>query len=123
MKYWQLASSSLFKTGAEASCLLGRQLRIEKKYDDAEREFKKVFFGFGGKESKPAIRPWQAYARYEAGRSNYLRAQTTTDAKTKQAYLKIAMSHFQALADDYPNDKLATKAQKELKALKSDSDG
>ena len=123
MKYWQLASASLSKTGAEASCLLGRQLRIEKKYDDAEREFKKVFFGFGGKESKPAIRPWQAYARYEAGRSNYLRAQTTTDAKTKQAYLKIAMSHFQALADDYPNDKLATKAQKELKALKSDSDG
>jgi len=33
------------------------------------------------------------------------------------------MSHFQALVDDYPNDKLAKKAQNELKALKPDSDG
>ena len=123
MKFWRLASSSLSKTGAEASCLIGRQLRVEKKYDAAEREFKKVFFGFGGKESKPAIRPWQAYARYEAGRSNHIRAQTSTDAKTKQAYLKIAMKHFQALVDDYPNDKLTIKAQKELKTLSSDSDG
>ena len=117
IKFWRLASASHSKTGAEANCLIGRQLRVEKKYDDAEREFEKVFFGFGGKESKPAIRPWQAYARYEAGRSNYIRAQTATDAKTKQAYLKIAVKHFQALVDDYPNDKLATKARNELKAL------
>jgi len=55
VKFWQLASSSHSKTGAEAGCLIGRQLRVEKKYDDAEREFKKVFFGFGGKEAKPAI--------------------------------------------------------------------
>ena len=82
-----------------------------------------MFFGFGGKESKPSIRPWQAYARYEAGRSNHIRAQTATDAKTKEAYLKNAMAHFQALVDDYPNDKLAAKAQKELKTLKSDFDG
>ena len=123
MKFWRLASFSHSKTGAEASCLIGRQLRVEKKYGDAEREFKKVFFGFGGKEAKPAIRPWQAYARYEAGRSNHIRAQTATDAKTKKAYLKIAMAHFQALVDDYPNDKLAAKAQKELEAFKSDFDG
>ena len=123
MKFWRLASFSHSKTGAEASCLIGRQLRVEKKYSDAEREFKKVFFGFGGKEAKPEIRPWQAYARYEAGRSNHIRAQTATDPKTKEAYLKIAMAHFQALVDDYPNDKLAAKAQKELEAFKSDFDG
>ena len=80
-----------------------------------------MFFGFGGNEAKPEIQPWQAYARYEAGRSNHVRAQTTADAKTKKAYLKIAIKHFQALVDDYPNDQLATKAQKELSILKTDS--
>ena len=120
-KFWRLASMSPSETGAQASCLLGRQLRIDKQYDDAEREFKKVFFGFGGNEAKPAIRPWQAYARFEAARSNLIRAQATTDTKTKQAFLTIATAHLQALVDDYPDDKLAAKAEQELKALKPDS--
>jgi len=105
-------------TGAEATCLVGHQLLKEEKYDEAEREFKKVFFGFGGKEAKPDIQPWQAYALYETARSNFLRAQGTSDPRTKQAYLKIAGQHFQALVNDYPNDKLAAKAKVELEKLK-----
>ena len=119
-KFWRLAATSLSETGAEATCLVGRELLKEEKFDEAEREFKKVFFGFGGKEAKPAIRPWQAYARYEAARSNFLRAQVTANSQAKQAYLKIATKHFQALVDDYPNDKLAAKAKGELKKLKSE---
>ena len=117
-KFWELATTSLSKTGAEATCLIGHQLLKEKKYDEAEREFKKVFFGFGGNEAKPDIQPWQAYARYEAARSNFLRAQETTNSQAKQAYLKIAIKHFQALVNDYPNDKLAAKAKSELERLK-----
>ena len=118
VKFWQTAADSVSKTGAEATCLIGHQLSKAEKFDEAEREFKKVFFGFGGKESKLDIRPWQAYARFEAARSNFLRAQATPDAATKQAYLKIAAEHFQALVDDYPNDKLAAKAKGELEKLK-----
>ena len=117
-KYWYLAMPSLSKTGAEATCLVGHQLLENKRYDDAEREFKKVFFGFGGKEAKPSIRPWQAYARYEAARSNFLRSQATADSQIKQAYRKIAIKHFQALVDDYPDDRLAPKAQRELESLR-----
>ena len=117
-KYWQLAMPSLSNTGAEATCLLGHQLLKNKRYDEAEREFKKVFFGFGGNEAKPAIRPWQAYARYEAARSNYLRSQAASDSQTKQAYRNIAIKHFQALVDDYPDDKLAPNARRKLKSLR-----
>ena len=117
-KFWQLAMASLSETGAEATCLVGHQLLKEEMFDQAEREFKKVFFGFGGKEAKPEIRPWQAYARYEAARSNLLRAEATSNLQTKQAYLKIAAEHFQALVDDYPNDKLVAKAKSELEKLK-----
>ena len=99
--------------------MVGHQLLKEEEFDEAEREFKKVFFGFGGKAAKPDIRPWQAYARYEAARSNFLRSQATTDSQTKQAYLKIAIKHFQALVDDYPDDKLAAKAKSQLEKLKS----
>ena len=77
-----------------------------------------MFFGFGGKEAKPSIRPWQAYARYEAARSNFLRSQATADSQIKQAYRKIAIKHFQALVDDYPDDRLAPKAQRELESLR-----
>ena len=118
IKSWELAKTSISKTGAEATCLIGNQLLKEEKFDEAEREFKKVFFGFGGTEAKPDIRPWQAYARFEAARSNFLRAQKTGDSQTKQAYLKIAVKHFQSLVIDYPNDKLAAKAKQELAKLK-----
>ena len=120
IKAWRSAAASLSETGAEATCLVGHQLLQDKKYDDAEREFKKVFFGFGGTAAKPEIQPWQAYARYEAARSNFLRAQASTDPAIRQAYAKIAAEHFQALVDDYPNDKLAVKAQAELAKLKSE---
>ena len=119
-KFWRLAMASLTQTGAEATCLVGHQLLKEKRFDEAERQFKKVFFGFGGKAAKQEIRPWQAYARYQAARSNFLRAQETENSLTKQAYLKIAIKHFQALVDDYPDDKLAAKAKSELEKLKSE---
>ena len=119
VKLWRLAAASFSETGAEAACLIGHQLLKEKEYDEAEREFKKVFFGFGGKEAKPDIQPWQAYARYEAARSNFLRAQQPANSQTKQAYLDLAVKHFQALVDDYPNDKLAAKAKSEIERLKS----
>ena len=118
IKFWRSAAASLSETGAEATCLVGHQLLKEKNYDDAEREFKKVFFGFGGKEAKPEIRPWQAYARFETARSNFLRAQAASNSQTKQAYQKLAAKHFQALVNDYPNDKLAAKAKSEIERLK-----
>ena len=117
-KFWRLATPSLSRTGAQATCLIGNQFFKDKMYEDAEREYKKVFFGFGGKTADKDIRPWQAFARYEAARSNFIRSQETSDAETKQAYLKLAIEHFQALINDYPDDKLAPTAQRQIEKLK-----
>ena len=117
-KYWRLAADSLSKTGARAICMIGNQLFSNKKHEEAVSQYKKVFFGFGGKQADESIRPWQAYARYEAARCNYVRVKSTEDIDAKRKLVQQAIEHFEKLIEDYPNDKLAPEAKRQIEMLK-----
>lgn len=117
IEYWTMASESLGKTGARAYCMIGDQYFREKKFDDATNQFKRVFFGFGGSEASDDIKPWQAYARYEAARCNFVQVATAKDNELKIKKIEQAKQHFEALLRDYPDDRLATEAKKQLETL------
>ena len=120
---WEQAAKSLGKTGARARCMLGDQLFAEQKFEDAINQFKLVLYGFGGLKSDESIKPWQAYAAYEAARCNYVRIQSTDDAAAKAKLVEEASRHFSYLVEHFPNDQHAKQARDalaNLDKLKSD---
>ena len=128
---YEKASESLGKTGAQARCLMGDIIfkqatdaakaenlaEAEKKFDEAIGAFKLVFFGYGGPKASDAVRPWQAYARYEAARCNVARINTAAES-AKQGLIDEGIEHFERLLQDYPDDRLAPEATKQLANLK-----
>ena len=119
VRYWTLASTSLTKTGARATCMLGDHYFRLKEFDPAVTEFKKVFFGFGGDQADKSIRPWQAYARYEAARCSYVQVASIKEISAKQKLVQVAVGHFKSLIEDYPDDKLVPEAKRQIETLKA----
>lgn len=117
-QYWTLAAENLGKTGAQAMCMLGNQLLANKKYEDAITQYKRVFFGFGGRQATASVRPWQAYARYEAARCNYVQVASAKDVGNKRQLVQQAIEHFEKLVQDYPDDKLAPEAKRQIELIK-----
>lgn len=116
-KYWTMAAESLGATGARAMCMLGNQLFTEKQHEEAITQYKMVFFGFGGKQAKTNVRPWQAYARYQAARCNFVRVASAKEVDTKRQLVQQAREHFEKLIQDYPNDRLAPEAKRQIEVL------
>ena len=116
-KYWTLAAENLGATGARATCMLGNQLFADKQHEAAITQYKLVFFGFGGRQSEAGVRPWQAYARYQAARCNFVRVASAEEAETKRRLILQAREHFAKLVQDYPNDKLAPEAKRQIEVL------
>ena len=112
--YWQKAAQSTGKTGARALCMLGDHYFGNKEFGKAVNQFKRVFFGFGGKSAAKDVKPWLAYARYEAARCSYVQGLSLTDDDQKNKLIREAKKHFQALLDDFPSDRLAPEARKQL---------
>ena len=112
--YWQQASQNTGKTGARALCMLGDHYFGNKEFSKAVNQFKRVFFGFGGKAATEEVKPWLAYARYEAARCSYVQGLSLTDDEQKNKLIGEAKKHFQALLNDFPGDRLAPEARKQL---------
>ena len=108
---------SLGKTGARARCMIGEAHFEDKNYDDAIIQFKLVINGYGGRDSADDVRPWQAFAAYEAGRCYYVQVGDADDETRRQGLVKKARDMFQRLVDDYPNDRLASEARKQIQLL------
>lgn len=117
---WTTAmKNSLGKTGARARCMIGEELFADKKYDDAITQFKLVIYGYGGTESADDIKPWQAFAAYEAARCNYVQISETRDEARRKILIDNARELFQMIVDDYPDDHLAADARKQIGVLES----
>lgn len=116
--YWEKASSSLSKTGARAYCMIGDFYFRNKEFDNATNEFKRVYFGFGAEDAADDIKPWQAYARYESARCSFVQVSSAEDETQKQKLVSQAIMNFEALIRDYPTDRLAPEAKKQLETLK-----
>ena len=117
VEYWELAAANLGETGAHARCMLGDQLFTNKKFDEAITQFKLTFYGYGGTSAAAEVKSWQAYAAYEAARCRLVQMGTATSAEAQQKFKNEAIKHFKFLVENYPNDRLAEQASKELAKL------
>ena len=118
IKAWEKAGSSLSKTGARALCMIGDQYFKEKKFDEAIRQFKLVYFGFGGPQSAKEIQAWQAYAVYEAARCHFVQmGKEGIEPGLKTKLKGEAIKAFSYLLKHYPEDLLAPEAKRQLDAL------
>ena len=117
LKYFNLAANNEGKTGARARCMVGDSLFGNKQFADAIKEFKKVYYGFNGLQAEPEVRPWQAYAIYEAARCSSVQIKNAT--RDQQAILTAAaIKQFEDLLKNYSDDKLAPEARRQLEQLK-----
>ena len=117
LKYFNLAANNEGKTGARARCMVGDSLFGNKQFADAIKEFKKVYYGFNGLQAEPEVRPWQAYAIYEAARCSSV--QIKSAPRDQQAILAAAaIKQFEYLLKNYSDDKLAPEARRQLEQLK-----
>ncbi len=115
--FYRKAAENLGRTGARARCMIGDIHFANKNFDDAGNEFKLVYFGFGGPQAPDDVKPWQAYAIYESARCSFVQVdQAPPSAKPK--LIKDAIQQFEYLINNYPNDKLAPEAKRQLETLK-----
>ncbi len=116
MESYRRAAENLGRTGARARCRIGDMLFADKKFQEAENEFKLVYFGFGGPQAAEDVKPWQAYAIYEAARSNFVQIESAP-AELKQRLITDSIRQFEYLLENYPNDKLAAQAKRQVEAI------
>ena len=117
INYFEKASDNLGKTGARAYCMLGDVYFADKKFDQAIDQFKQVFFGFGGAQAAEDVKPWQAYALYEAGQCNFVQVASATE-EAKPKLVADSVQFFERLLRDYSDDKLVEPTKKRLETLK-----
>jgi len=110
------ASEDLGKTGAQARVMKGDILLQQKKHEAAIKEYKLVFYGYGGTKSADEIRALQAYAIYETARASYIRVGDAS-VRMKPHLIAQALKHFRYLADNYSDQPLAQKAVEQIKTL------
>ena len=58
--------------------MIGDLFFKQKNFAEAITEFKLVYYGFGGTQAANDVRPWQAYALYEAARCNFVQVDGAT---------------------------------------------
>ena len=98
--------------------MIGDHYFKEKKFDEAIRQFKLVYFGFGGVQSPKEVQAWQAYAVYEAARCHFVQmGQDGIEPELKNKLKGEAVKAFSYLLKNYPDDLLAPEAKRQLDTL------
>ncbi len=106
------------KTGARSMCMMGEVYFDQKDFENAINRFKLVWYGYGGTAASEKVKPWQAFAAYEAARCNLVLASAAqSDKPLMTKYVDEAKKHFNYLIAKFPNDKLAPQAKSQLEKL------
>lgn len=116
LQAWRNATRDLGKTGARAGCLIGDLYFRQKKFDDAINEYKEVYYKYVGDDVPAGIKPWLAYALYETARCNHVQVKQASPEK-RQELIDEAVKNFQTLIKNFPDDRLAPEARKQLQRL------
>lgn len=119
MAAYTAASMHPGATGARSMFMMGELLFDQKSFPEAIDKFKLVGYGYGGFESQPEVKPWQAFAAYEAGRCNLLLASVELSPAVKTKQIAEAKKYFDLVVNKFPNDKLVPQAKSELQKLES----
>ena len=118
MEAWQKAVGSLSVTGARARSLLGEALAGQQQFQEALNQYKLVYFGFGGVDADDDVRPWQAYALYEAARLNQSLAREAVGPVLRQR-IDEAIGQYERLLKHYSESDTAEEAKRQLEKLKA----
>ena len=120
LEAYMAASTHLGTTGARSMCMIGEIFFDQKQFADAINRFKLVRYGFGGNQAVDEIKQWQAFACYEAGRCNMVQISLPDNSEAvKRKFVEESRKHFQYLVENFPNDKLAPEANRQLKKLEA----
>ena len=111
---WTKAAESFGKAGAKAYCMLGEELFADKEFSKAIEQFKLVLFAPESEKTPASVKKWKAFAAYECARCYYVQVSSSEDPATRKALLDNAKKWFDHLVTNYPNDRLAPDAKKQL---------
>ena len=117
IKSYEIASKHPGRTGARSMCMIGEIKFDEKKLEEAVNRFKLVLYDYGGTDATAEVRPWQAFAAYEAGRTHYVQISSSKTDDLKKFHIREARKHFQYLTENYADDQLADKTRELLANL------
>ena len=124
------ASAHDGETGAHAKALLGDILfkaavdaakagdvkKSKQKFDDAIETYNGVLFSYGARLAPADVKPWQAYATYEAARCYMVQINDAAEVD-KVMLIGKAIDKYQKLVDQFPENDLVTEARKQLNKL------
>ena len=117
IKSYEMAARHPGVTGARSMCMIGEIKFDQKKFKEAVNRFKLVLYDYGGTESIETVKPWQAFAAYEAGRCHFVQISSAEEVGMKKFHVEQAKKHFEYLTENYSSDKLASKAKSHLQDL------
>lgn len=113
--YETAAAKGAPKVAARARCMVGEIYFSDKKFDEAQKQFRRVILGYDDK-AEQSVKVWQAYAAFEAARCSHVQIKDATgEARTK--LIADAKANYQIIVDKFPNDRLAPEAKKQLEQL------
>ena len=119
-------------TGIRARCTKGdiyfQEGLAALKTDDGERAntkltravdtFMQACYGHGGLQAMDSVRPWQAYAAYEAARANIAMVNDSAGERRNEL-VDAAVRNFDYLVKHYSGDRLANQARLQLEKLRA----
>ena len=80
--------------------------------------FMQACYGHGGLQAIESVRPWQAYAAYEAARANIAMINDTAGER-RDELVDAAVRNFDYLVKHYSGDRLANQARLQLEKLRA----
>jgi len=110
------AALSRSAVGARSRFMIGEIQFQQKDYQPAIDTFRRVMFGYGGNQAADDIKPWQAYAGYEAARCAELLIGDAS-AEDRPQRISDARTFYQYVVDQHPDSEHADKARMRLKGL------
>jgi TolA-binding protein len=102
--------------GARSRFMMGEVHFLQKNFDEAIKEFKRVMLGFRGEQADPEVKKWQAKAGYEAGRCADVQIQGANGEKRTEAIIE-AKNAYGYVVEKHPTDDLVAEAKKRLAEL------
>lgn len=115
--YERAATLSRDHVGARARFMRGELFFVQKKHDEASREFQRAMYGYGSDQATTETKNWQAKSGYEAGRCAEVQLATAVDATAKQKHLADAQRCYRFVTEKHSAHDLVSEANKRLSAL------
>jgi len=111
LKLYQLAAEqSRTEVGARARFMMGQCYFVQKKYDEAIKEFQQVLFRTWLARDQKKVERWQAKAAYEAARCHEVQIREATGAARAER-INEALRFYKMVVEKYPESDLAASAK------------